>query len=117
MTSTLHFSLVWGSGIREQGSGRSWTAKFGPDRKYTVDYAVVTRLVNSKTGEFVVALAGLGTAGTRAAGEFVVTPALLALGLSAAPQNWAAKSMQFVLETDVIDSIPGPPHVVASYFW
>ena len=117
MTSNLHFVPIYTVGIQEQTSpGRLWNADIGP-KGYITDYAIVTRLIDSKTGQFFVALAGLGTAGTQTAGEFVSTPKYLEEGLRSAPTDWYKKNMQIVLQTTVTDSIPGPPHVVASYFW
>lgn len=117
MTSNLHFVPIYTVGIQEQGpSGRLWNADIGP-KGYITDYAIVTRLIDSKTGQFFVALAGLGTAGTQTAGEFVSTPKYLDEGLRSAPSDWYKKNMQIVVQTTVTDSIPGPPHVVATYFW
>jgi hypothetical protein len=117
MTSNLHFVPIYTVGIQEQiPSGRLWNADIGP-KGYITDYAIVTRLIDSKTGQFFVALAGLGTAGTQTAGEFVSTPKYLEEGLRSAPADWYKKNMQIVLQTTVTDSIPGPPHVIASYFW
>ncbi|HEY1803105.1 MAG TPA: hypothetical protein VGG45_01370 [Terracidiphilus sp.] len=117
MTSNLHFVPIYTVGIQEQvPSGRLWNAEIGP-KGYITDYAIVTRLIDSKTGQFFVALAGLGTAGTQTAGEFVSTPKYLDEGLRSAPPDWYKKNMQIVVQTTVTDSIPGPPHVVATYFW
>lgn len=117
MTSNLHFVPIYMVGIQEQiPSGRLWNADIGP-KGYITDYAIVTRLIDSKTGQFFVALAGLGTAGTQTAGEFVSTPKCLEEGLRTAPADWYKKNLQIVLQTTVTDSIPGPPHVIASYYW
>jgi hypothetical protein len=118
MNSGLHFAFVWGVGIQEQGSsGRTWNFEGEPTQKTFVDYGLVTRLVNSKTGQFVVSVAGPSFAGTQTAGEFVTSSELLEQGLKSAPRDWRTKNFQLVLKTNVIDGIPGPPHVVASYFW
>jgi hypothetical protein len=117
MTSNLHFVPIYRVGIQEQiPSGRLWNSEIGP-KGYITDYGIVTRLVDSKTGQFSVALAGLGTAGTQSAGEFVSTPKYLEDDLRTAPPDWDKKNMQIVVQTTVTDSIPGPPHVVATYFW
>ena len=118
MNSGLHFAFVWGVGIQEQGSsGRTWNFEGKPTQKNFVDYGLVTRLVNSKTGQFVVSVAGSSFAGTQTAGEFVSSSELLEQGLKSAPSDWRTKSFQLILKTNVIDGIPDPPHAVASYFW
>jgi hypothetical protein len=119
MTSNLHFAFVEENGkqmVREQG-GQSWSAKFGPHGEVLEDFGVVTRLLNSKTGKFVVATAGLQAEGTQAAAEFVSSSELLEQALHTLPPDWTEKNLQFVVQTMVTDSIPGPPQAVASYSW
>jgi len=118
MTSNLHFALLLDVGIREQiSSGRSWASQFSSHGEYTVDYGVVTRLLDSKSGQFLISAAGIGSPGTQAAGEVVSNVQYLEEALRTAPEDWNKKNIQLVVQTNVIDSIPGPPHVVASYFW
>jgi hypothetical protein len=121
MTSNLHFAFVEENGkqmIREQGpSGRSWSVHIGPHGEVLEDFGVVTRLLNSKTGQFVVATAGLFSDGTQAAAEFVSSSKYLEEALRTAPSDWAKKNLQFVVQTTVTDAIPGPPQVIASYTW
>jgi hypothetical protein len=121
MTSNLHFAFVEEAGepmIREQGpGGRSWHAKFGPHGEVLEDFGIVTRLLNSKTGQFVVSTAGTLASGTQAAGEFVSSSEYLEEALHTAPSDWAKKNLQFVIQTTVTDSVPGPPQVVAIYTW
>jgi hypothetical protein len=121
MTSNLHFAFADEgdrSLIREEGSsGRRWYSKTDFNEKAGEDYALVTRLLNSKTGQFVVIVAGIKSYGTQAAGEFVSTPKSLQAALQAAPSDWEGKNIQFVLQTPVTDGLPGPAQVVASYVW
>jgi hypothetical protein len=118
MTSNLHFELLYNVGIREQiPGGRLWSSQYDPKRGYSVDYGVVTRLLDAKSGQFLVSAAGMGSPGTQAAGELISNPAYLDELLRTAPPEWSRKNMQAVVQTNVIDSVPGPPHVVASYFW
>jgi hypothetical protein len=121
MTSNLHFAFVEEDGeplIREQGpAGRAWHAKFGPHGEVQEDFGIVTRLLNSKTGQFVVSTAGTLSTGTQAAGEFVSSSGYLEEALRTAASDWAKKNLQFVIQTTVTDSVPGPPQVVAIYTW
>jgi hypothetical protein len=98
-------------------SGRLWTAQVGPHFQYSVDYGVVTRLVDSDTGKLLISIGGLGTTGTQAAGELIANPQYLEDALRNTPKEWSKKNVQMVVETKVTDAIPGPPHVVATYFW
>jgi hypothetical protein len=121
MTSNLHFAFVEENGrqmVREQGTnGRSWSPRFGPHGEVLEDYGVVTRLLESQTGNFVVATAGVQADGTQAAAEFVSSPTYLEEALRNAPSDWPKKNLQFVVKTMVTDAVPGPPQVVASYTW
>jgi hypothetical protein len=121
MTSNLHFAFVDEgdqSLIREEGpSGRRWYSKTDSNGKAVEDYAVVTRLLNSRTGQFVVVVAGNKSYGTQAAGEFVSSPEYLQTGLQTAPPGWEMRNVQIVLQTPVTDGLPGPPQVVAIYAW
>jgi hypothetical protein len=121
MTSNLHFAFVEEHGdemIREQGpAGRVWRPKFGPHGEVIEDFAIVTRLLNSKTGQFVVSTAGILADGTQAAAELVTSSRYLEDALRTAGPGWAKKNLQFVVQTTVTDSVPGPPQAVAIYTW
>lgn len=118
MTAGLHFALSPDLSIQEQGPvRRTWQSQFDTRGAYTADYGVLTRLLNAKTGQFLISAAGVGSPGTQAAGELVSNPDYLAEALRNAPAGWDSKNIQLVVQTNVIDSIPGPPRVVAAYYW
>ena len=121
MTSNLHFTFTDDgdqSIIQEEGPpGRRWYSKSDSNGKAQEDYAVVTRLLNSRTGQFVVIVAGIKSYGTQAAGEFVSSPEYLQAALQSVSPGWEGRNMQLVLETPVTDGLPGPPRVVANYIW
>ncbi|MGA9134095.1 MAG: hypothetical protein ACLP00_25875 [Terracidiphilus sp.] len=121
MTSNLHFSFTSEGTrpfIREEGlNGRRWYSKLDSNGRATEDYAVVTRLLTSRTGQFVVIVAGIKSYSTQAAGEFVTNPAYLQAGFQSVSPDWEKKNVQLILETPVTDGLPGAPQVVASYVW
>ena len=121
MMSNLHFRFAFEgdqSIIQEEGpKGRRWYTKFDSNVRALEDYAVVTRLLNSSTGQFVVIVAGIESYGTQAAGEFVSSPEDLQAGLQSVSPDWDKRNVQIILRTPVTDNLPGPPHVVASYVW
>jgi hypothetical protein len=124
MASNLHFAFQWDIGtqysprIKENiPSGRVWISEVGPHFKYSVDYGIVTRLVDSDTGKLLISIGGLRTAGTQAAGELISDPQYLAEALRNAPKDWNKRNVQIVVQTKVTDGIPSPPQVVATYFW
>lgn len=121
LTSNLHFAFVEEHTdymIREEPpSRRVWRIRTGNNGETTEDFAIVNRLLNSKTGQFTITAAGIGSMGTQAAAEFLTKREYMEECLRNAPADWQTKNMEVVLETTVTDSVPGPPHVVASYFW
>lgn len=121
MTSNLHFSYASEDNrpfIREEGpNGRRWYSKLDLNGRATEDYAIVTRLLNSRTGQFVVIVAGIKSYSTQAAGEFVSSPEYLQTALQSISPDWEKKNMQIILQTPVTDGLPGSPQVVASYVW
>jgi len=121
VTSNLHFVFADEGNeslIREQGpSGKRWRSKTDSNGKATEDYAVVTRLLNSNTGQFVVVAAGIKSYGTQAAGEFVSNPEYLQSALRTVAPGWEGRNIQFVLQTAVTDGLPSPPEVAAIYVW
>jgi hypothetical protein len=121
MTSNLRFVFAEQGGnfrIQEQGPSeraRSWV--LDPNGKVLEDFAIVTRLLDAKTGQVLIAAAGLGADGTQAAGEFISRRDYLEEAFRSAPPDWQKKNLQVVLQTTVTDSVAGPPRVVATYFW
>jgi len=81
------------------------------------DYAIVARLVDPNTDQFVVVAAGIGRGGTVAAGEFLVDAHRMEEMLKQLPQNWKQKNIEIVLETQVIQGRSGPPRITAVHVW
>ena len=81
------------------------------------DYAIVSRAFNPTIEQTVVSLAGASGFGTFAAGEFLTNETYFSAALRDAPRDWYRKNMQVVLSVKVISGIPGPPKVLAAYFW
>jgi hypothetical protein len=118
---SLHFAFVEENGgylIREQvPNGRVWRANLRESERFGDDFAVVARLLDSKTGQFTVIAAGITSSGTQSAGEFVSNPDFLEKGLRGVSADWQKRNMELVLQTTVTDSTAGPPQVLAAYFW
>jgi hypothetical protein len=121
LTSNLHFAFVEDSEdymIRERvPGGRVWHTRTGPQGETIEDFGIVARLIDSKTGQFTVTVAGIGPKGTQAAAEFAANVQYLNEALRNAPPNWQKGNVEILLQTTVTDSVAGPPHAVATYFW
>jgi len=81
------------------------------------DYAIVARLIDPNTDQYVVVAAGIGRGGTVAAGEFLVDPHHMDELLRQVPRDWKQKNLEIVLETQVIQSRSGPPRISAVHVW
>ena len=117
-TNDLRFVFEKHPTIRDRADNKLYTPpSLGPDGRTSEDYAIVSRVFDSKTGELLIAAAGITQYGTRAAGEFLTSPqAMAALG-RIAPAGWQKKNLQVLLHTQVIGETPGPPSIVTSHFW
>jgi hypothetical protein len=69
------------------------------------------------TDGVVMVIAGLGTYGTEAASEFVVSSQYLNQLFSKTPADWKDKNLEIVIRTDKINGEAGPPYLVSSTFW
>jgi hypothetical protein len=71
------------------------------------DYGIVTRFLDSNRGKIAIVAAGEGRGGTIAAGEFLIDPAHLAQVVTGATHPPGKKNMEFVLNSEIIDSPAG----------
>ena len=114
MTDNLRYVFAYRYQIQDRFDNRkSWKA----DETFTEDYAIVSRILNSKTGELLIAGAGIGQAGTRAAGDFLTSPQAINTVLLGAPKGWEKRNLQIVLHATVINGSPNQPDVVAASYW
>ena len=114
MTDNLRYVFDGRSSIVDRSDPqRHWSTT----ANFKDDYAIVSRILSSRTGTTVLTAAGIGHAGTRAAAEFLTSPQSIALLAKALPKGWEKKNIQIVLHTNVINQLPGAPDVVATYCW
>ena len=98
---------------------RDWymATRTTPIAKLNEDYAIISRIWDATTEQFVVVAAGIGIYGTMAAGEFLTDATHLAALAKQAPENWDRKNIQVVIATRVINGISGPPRILAVHVW
>jgi hypothetical protein len=97
--------------------GRVWRPQMIANKGLALDYAVVSRIFDSKTGQPLIIAAGIGPPGTEAPGEFLSHPDYLTNVLRSAPRGWEKMNFQAVLQIDVTEKVASPPQVVATRFW
>jgi hypothetical protein len=122
MTGDLRFAFALVNGkktiVDHLTPARSWAHPvMPPDGKVSQDYAIVSRIFQSKSGQVLIMAAGITGYGSQAAGDFLNDPNLLRQALTGAPRNWERLNMQAVLRAKVVDATPGPPEVLATHFW
>jgi hypothetical protein len=103
--------------IDRQAPDKSWRlARPWPSLKVTHDYALISRVIDQATGTPVISAGGITPFGTSAAGEFLTSPELTDRALRNV-RDWEKRSLQIVLETQVIDGAAGAPRVLATHVW
>jgi hypothetical protein len=126
LTTDLRFYFELGPGSesmvirdRQDLSRKDWTGSrnWPAPMDLASDYAIVSRTFNPTIEQTVVTVAGASGYGTYAAGEFLANEEYFAAALRDAPRDWYRKNMQVVLSVKVISGTPGPPKVLATYFW
>ncbi|QOY87973.1 hypothetical protein [Paludibaculum fermentans] len=121
MTGKLRFVFEQDQGqrrIMDTTNKQSWSLKdLAPDGKTPEDYAIVSRLFDSATGQTLVSAAGITQYGTRAAGEFLTDSERMNQALEKAPADWPKRNIQVLLHTTVYKGTPARPTVAATHVW
>jgi hypothetical protein len=114
----LRFRLEGGDRIvDEKDKTRLWVRKSDAKTFAGDDYAVISRLVRSETGNFVVAIAGIDTYSNQAAADLLNDPDRLNALLRALPKDWDQKNVQIVLHTSVVKDVPSALNIEAVEVW
>jgi len=114
----LPFRLEGGDRIVEGSEKkRVWIRQSDPGTMRGDDYAVVTRLNDSETGNFVLAIAGIDTYSNQASADFLDNATKLGNLLQSLPIAWQQKNMQIVLHTTVMAHVPAVVSVEAVKVW
>lgn len=121
MNNEYRFKLIRGRDfhiVDGRNPGRQWRAAPGQSYGNPVeDYALASRVLDSKSGRIVIVAAGLSSFGTQAAAEFLTEPACLEELARRAPSPLNRVAFQVVLHTKVIGNTPSPPKLVDAHFW
>jgi hypothetical protein len=122
MTEKLRFVFDFDGGVKriiDHADARNeWALPdIAPDGRTTHDYAIVSRIFHSETGEMLISAAGITQYGTQATAEFLVNDDLIKQAVRDAPPDWKNRNMQVVLRTKVVGRTTGPPEILAVHFW
>jgi hypothetical protein len=81
------------------------------------DFALIARVHDPVTDNWVVALAGIGRNGTEAAAQFVTSSHYLDLVKKQIDGNLSGKNIEIVLRVNVIEGKTGAPTILAVHVW
>ena len=95
----------------------SWITDLSiPFSSWKNDYAIVARMDDATTGVPVLIEAGLGNTGSIAASELIASDKL-SDALAALPECRNKRNFEAVIETQILETKPGPPHVLRLTCW
>jgi hypothetical protein len=118
ITHQLRFVFKEGDHIEDtRGKTRDWPIVKGPNGDIQDDYAVITRLLDAKTGQVVISAAGIGDLGTEAAVDFLTSPREMEELGQSAPTGWQKMNMQVVLHVKVLNQAFDKENILATEFW
>jgi hypothetical protein len=101
----------------EHPENAMWTVDLStPFSAWKNDYAILSRMDDPTTGVPVLIEAGLGNDGTLAASELITSDAL-ASQLKGEPLCSGKSNFEAVVGTNIIDTRPGPPHILRLKCW
>jgi hypothetical protein len=124
LTDPLHFHLVrTGTDVysiedRSDPSHNAWSINTGaPFARMNHDYGLVARFHDPTTEQIVVVAAGIGENGTVAASRLLTDERYMGELKRDKRLPRPDQNFECVVETQIIDGKPGPPRIVATYFW
>ncbi len=104
--------------INDRVSGKSWKLwNVHPVQDNTLDYALVTRLIDPNGSSMTVAIGGITQFGTEAASQLISSVHGLDQVAVRAPSGWEKKNLQIVLQTSVVGRAAVNPEVLFVHAW
>jgi len=107
-----------GYAIRDrQEPSKTWGTEYNAKNEAVVDHALISRVLNSETGQFLVIASGLTGESCVSAADFVTSEAPLANLMRQAPADWGQMNFQAVLRSRIVGQSTTSPEVVRVHFW
>lgn len=104
--------------VRDTTDGREWALPGLQENGQTKeDYVLITRLLRSPSGEFMIAAAGITQYGGQTVAEVLTKPAVLQAMLRGVSNNWEQRNLQLLMKIQVIGRTAGPPELIALHEW
>ena len=118
----LRFTFISTGGqqvVRDTQTGKTWTVPHIQQNGQTdEDYVLISRVLKSTSGEFVLAAAGITQYGGHTIAEVLTRPKLLQeAAQSHLRRGWQNRNLQLLYHVKVIGGTAGPPELVAAHEW
>jgi hypothetical protein len=112
-------NIIQGISDSTSATHANWVMDFDNGASYgpSDDFGIVARIQEKSVDKIVVIIAGVGGAGTEAAGEVLTNPEYLGEIAKEAPKGWENLNMEAVVAVHMIQGSSGPPQIVAKRFW
>ena len=118
----------------EESPGRGWglgwiddksnpgNRKWGHDQslpytQVTGDYALVNRILDQTTGQWLIGICGLTGLSTLGAQQLLTDPKAMSALDTRLPKHWEQKNVQIVLAFKMVNGSLGTAQIVAAYSW
>ena len=95
---------------------RAWTKPSIVDRRFHAGFALISRLLNSESGNPVLMVAGMSAFDTQSAVDFLTHKEFFSQFASQA-QNWPNRNFEILLGTAIHDHTPGRSKVITTRLW
>ena len=103
--------------VDAQKPDRDWVIPSHQTAELAEGYSLVTRLLQSESGQGVLIVAGMDARNTQAAVEFLSRSNSFDMFAQSAPRGWETKNFQVVLRNTIHGNSPGSLTVLASHVW
>jgi hypothetical protein len=108
--------LIWT--IQDRTSpNQNWSITKAYPESSSVDYALITRVIDRERERVVISVGGLSQFGTEAAGEFLGDETELSTFARTAPRGWEHRNLQIVLGMRIDGKKIVNPRILATNVW
>ncbi len=103
--------------VDRQNPSHFWEQTEDAEGKLIEDFALITRVFHSDSGQPMISVAGISQKGSMAGGYLLTDESLLQAVNRFAPPDWDKRNMQMVIKTKLDQGNTKPPEIVSAIFW
>ncbi len=103
--------------VDRQNPSHFWKQTKDTEGKLIEDFALITRVFRSDSGQPMISVAGISQKGSMAGGYLLTDESLLQAVNRFAPPDWDKRNMQMVIKTKLDQGNTKPPEIVSAIFW